>query len=426
MKKLFLFVLFVFSNTFFTLYAIESDLIVLNKNWQFSEAQTEKWLSATVPGTVHGDLIQHQLLPDPFFGLNEEKIQWVENKDWEYKTTFTVNADQLKRGGAKLVFEGLDTYADVYLNGSLLLKSDNMFVGYSSEVKKVLREGENRLQIYFHSPITHVLPQWASNGFNYPADNDHLDKKLSIFTRKAPYSYGWDWGIRMVTSGVWRPITLKFYDLATIDDVYVRQLSLSNQLAQLSNKIEINGISAQTEKAELVVNYSLKGQSVFSKTQSLDIQPGINAITVPVEITNPQRWMPLGWGEAVLYDMSVAIVQEGKTIAEKSQRIGLRTIRLVNEPDEFGESFYFEVNGIPMYAKGANYIPSDAILTNVTTERYQEIFRNITEANMNIVRVWGGGTYEDNRFYDLADEKGILVWQDFMFGCTTYPHDPTF
>ncbi len=398
----------------------------MDKGWQFTEAGVEKWLPAAIPGTIHGDLLSHKLLPNPFFGNNEEKIQWVENKDWEYKTVFNVTEEQLQNDAATLVFEGLDTYADVYLNGALLLKSDNMFVGYSCQVNKLLRIGENRLHIYFHSPIKQVLPQWASNGFDYPADNDHSDKKLSIFTRKAPYSFGWDWGIRMVTSGIWRPVSLNFYNLATIEDLHIRQLSLSDRSAQLSNELEISGVLSQPEKAELNVECRLEGKLVCAKNITINIQPGKNLISVPLEIPDPQRWMPHGWGNPVLYTITAQVIRNGNAVAEKSQRIGLRTIRLVNEKDAVGESFYFEVNGIPMYAKGANYIPSDAILPHVTTERYQEIFRNITAANMNIVRVWGGGAYEDNRFYDLADENGILVWQDFMFGCTTYPHDSTF
>lgn len=404
----------------------EPTTIFLDKNWEFSEVGTGNWLSATVPGTVQGDLINHKLLPNPFYGTNEEKIQWVENRDWEYKTTFNIESRQLQFDATAMVFEGLDTYADVYLNGSLLLKSDNMFVGYSAEVKKVLKVGKNHLNILFHSPINYLLPQWNSNGFNYPADNDHHEKKMSIFTRKAPYSFGWDWGIRMVTSGVWRPISIHFYNLASIDDLHVRQLELTDKIARLSNNLELTGVLPQTEKAELTIDYILDGKSIVSTTRAIDIQPGKNSYSTPVEIKNPQRWMPHGWGKPNLYTITASVIKQGKTEAVKTQRIGLRTIRLVNEKDAVGESFYFEVNGIPMYAKGANYIPSDAILTNVTTERYQKIFHNITAANMNMVRVWGGGTYEDNRFYDLADENGILVWQDFMFGCTTYPHDPTF
>ncbi|EDO13798.1 glycosyl hydrolase family 2, sugar binding domain protein [Bacteroides ovatus ATCC 8483] len=403
-----------------------SEVVVLNTGWEFSQAGTELWRPAQVPGTVHQDLINHKQLPDPFYGINEQKIQWVENEDWEYRTAFTVTPEQLKRDDAQLVFEGLDTYADVYLNGALLLKADNMFVGYTIPVKSQLRIGENLLHIYFHSPIRQTLPQYNSNGFNYPADNDHHDKHLSIFSRKAPYSYGWDWGIRMVTSGIWRPVTIRFYDAASISDYHVKQLALTDQLANLSNELEINNILSRPLQAEVRINTSFEGSAEKSISQAITLQPGINHVSIPSEVASPVRWMPNGWGKPALYDFSAQIIVEDKVVAEQSHRIGLRTVRLVNEKDKDGESFYFEVNGVPMFAKGANYIPQDALLTNVTTERYQTLFRDIREANMNVIRVWGGGTYEDDRFYDLADENGILVWQDFMFACTPYPFDPTF
>lgn len=403
-----------------------SDVMLLNTDWEFSRVGTEKWMSAVVPGTVHQDLIRHKLLPDPFYGTNEKLIQWVENEDWEYRTSFTVTEEQLKRDDAQLIFEGLDTYADVYLNGSLLLEADNMFVGYTLPVKPVLRLGENFLHIYFHSPIRRTLPQYESNGFNYPADNDHHEKHLSVFSRKAPYSYGWDWGIRMVTSGVWRPAAIRFYDVATIGDYHVRQLELTDGKALLSNELQINSTLPQQASAELEISISLEGKEISVIKEEITLQPGGNCFTLPAEIANPVRWMPNGWGNPTLYDFSSRVIYNNKVVAEQSHRIGLRTIRLVNEKDADGESFYFEVNGVPMFAKGANYIPQDALLPSVTTERYQTLFRDIKEANMNVVRVWGGGTYEDNRFYDLADENGILVWQDFMFACTPYPSDPAF
>ena len=403
-----------------------SEILPLDEGWTFAQVGTDNWRPAVVPGTVHQDLLRHKLLPNPFYGTNEKKIQWVENEDWEYKTTFLVTPEQLSRGAAQITFEGLDTYADVFLNGSLLLKSDNMFVAYSVPVKEVLRAGENRLHILFHSPIKQTLSQWESNGFDYPADNDHHDKHLSIFTRKAPYSYGWDWGIRMVTSGIWRPVTLKFYDMATIDDYHVKQLSLTDEKALLSNELEINNVSGKEEMVEVLASYSLKDGDSGTVKQTVALSPGKNYINLPMTIEKPVRWMPNGWGKPVLYDFSAQVVFGGKVIAEKHHRIGLRMVRLVNEKDKYGESYYFEVNGIPMFAKGANFIPNDALLPAMTTERYQTLFRDIKEANMNVIRVWGGGTYEDDRFYELADENGILVWQDFMFACTAYPADPTF
>lgn len=403
-----------------------SEVIILDSGWEFAKAGTKKWMPATVPGTVHQDLMRQNQLPNPFYGTNEKKIQWVENEDWEYKTSFIVSEEQLIRDDAQLIFEGLDTYADVYLNGALVLKAENMFVGYTLPVKSILRKGENLLHIYFHSPIRQTLPQYASNGFNYPADNDHLDEHLSVFSRKAPYSYGWDWGIRMVTCGIWRPVTLRFYDVASVTDYHVKQLSLTDEKARLSNEILIHKITPGETLTEIKIEITLEDDFVSEVTRQVILKPGMNQITLPAEISSPERWMPNGWGKPVLYDFSVQVVTHGQTVAEKSHRIGLRTVRVVNEKDKDGESFYFEVNGIPLFAKGANYIPQDALLPNVTPERYQTLFRDIKEANMNMVRVWGGGTYEENLFYDLADENGILVWQDFMFACTPYPSDPTF
>ena len=403
-----------------------SEVMLLDTGWEFSQSGTEKWMPATVPGTVHQDLISHELLPNPFYGMNEKKIQWVENEDWEYRTSFIVSEEQLNRDGIQLIFEGLDTYADVYLNGSLLLKADNMFVGYTVPVKSVLRKGENHLYIYFHSPIRQTLPQYASNGFNYPADNDHHEKHLSVFTRKAPYSYGWDWGIRMVTSGVWRPVTLRFYDVATISDYHVRQVSLTDETARLSNELIVNQILSQEVPAEVRVRVSLDGTAVAEVKQQVKLQPGINHITLPSEVTNPVRWMPNGWGEPALYDFEAVIKVDGKVIASQKERIGLRTIKVVKEKDDQGESFYFIVNGEPMFAKGANFIPDDALLPNITEERYRQLFKDVKDANMNMIRVWGGGIYEDDAFYQAADENGILVWQDFIFACTTYPSDPAF
>lgn len=299
-----------------------------------------------------------------------------------------------------------------------------MFVGHAVPVKDVLRAGENRLSVYFHSPIKQTLPQWASNGFDYPADNDHFEQHLSVFTRKAPYSYGWDWGIRMVTCGIWRPVTLQFYDCARVDDFHTRQLSLTDSLAVLSNRLEVRALSERD--AEIRVTCALSGREVSRASRNVRLSAGLNVLELPLEIQSPQRWMPNGWGKPVLYDCVVEVVCGGDTVAEQRQRIGLRTFRVVNKEDADGESFYFEVNGIPMFAKGANFIPGDALLPRMDEERYRALFRDVKEANMNVVRVWGGGVYEDDCFYDLADENGVLIWQDFMFACTAYPGDAAF
>lgn len=402
------------------------EFVGLDTCWTFSNVANGDWLPAVVPGTVHQDLLRHNLLPNPFYGTNEQKVQWVENEDWAYQTTFTLSESQIARQAARLVFEGLDTYADVYLNGALLFSSDNMFKAYEADVKDLLRLGENRLYVLFHSPIRKALPQWETNGFEYPADNDHAEKKVSVFTRKAPYSYGWDWGIRLVTCGIWRPVFLQLYDVARIDDYLVKQLSLNDNEARLDNRLEVWNVADSVVAADVEIVCTLSGETVSQAKKKIVLQPGMNLVQIPQTIDKPQRWMPNGWGNPTLYQFSAKVVCDGKAIAEKQHRIGLRTLRVVTEKDNQGESFYFEVNGIPMFAKGANYIPSDALLPSVTSERYERLFRDIKEANMNMIRVWGGGVYEDDRFYDLADENGILIWQDFMFACTTYPADATF
>lgn len=401
-------------------------VINLNSSWEFSQADKDEWLSASVPGTVQSDLINHKLLPDPFYGVNEQKIQWVENKEWIYRTTFILNKEDLNFQSALLSFKGLDTYADIYLNGSLLERTDNMFIAYDIQVKNILREGKNNLMIYFHSPIKHTLPQYYTNGFNYPADNDHNPIRTSIYSRKAPYSYGWDWGIRIVTSGIWRPVTLTLFNNAIIDDIYVHQTKVTEKLAVLDNVVTVNSVDTVIKKAKINLYYSYKDNLPVCVRKDISLSPGKNIIMIPLSIDKPNLWMPNGWGEACMYDFTTEVIVDNKIVSCKKQRIGLRSLKVINEKDEHGESFYFEVNGRPMFAKGANYVPSDIILTNVTKEKYEHLFKEVKESNMNMLRVWGGGVYEDDIFYDLADENGILIWQDFMFACTAYPSDPNF
>ncbi len=398
----------------------------LHSDWTFCQVGDTLWSDAKVPGTIHQDLLNHNRIPNPFYGMNEEAVQWVENEDWMYRTSFVVTEEQLNRDAAVLELDGLDTYADVFLNGALILRSDNMFVGHKVPVKSVLRKGENRLLIRFRSAVKEALPQWETNGFDYPADNDHSSKRVSIYTRKAPYSYGWDWGIRLATCGIWRPVRLVFSDVARIEDYYVRQASVSASKADVDNRLEITNVTFQPVSALLKVAYHYSANDTKEVQKQIELRPGENTVSLPVMIDNPHLWMPNGWGEPSLYKFTASVSVDGVEVASQERQVGLRSIRVVMEDDEHGKSFYFEVNGYPMFAKGANFIPDDALLPNVTTERYKRIFEDVKAANMNMLRVWGGGIYEDDKFYDEADRNGILIWQDFLFACTTYPHDPLF
>lgn len=398
----------------------------LHSDWTFCQVGDTLWSDAKVPGTIHQDLLNHNRIPNPFYGMNEEAVQWVENEDWMYRTSFVVTEEQLNRDAAVLELDGLDTYADVFLNGALILRSDNMFVGHKVPIKSVLRKGENRLLIRFRSAVKEALPQWETNGFDYPADNDHSSKRVSIYTRKAPYSYGWDWGIRLATCGIWRPVRLVFSDVARIEDYYVRQASVSASKADVDNRLEITNVTSQPVSALLKVAYHYSANDTKEVQKQIELRPGENTVSLPVMIDNPHLWMPNGWGEPSLYKFTASVSVDGVEVASQERQVGLRSIRVVMEDDEHGKSFYFEVNGHPMFVKGANFIPDDALLPNVTTERYKRIFEDVKAANMNMLRVWGGGIYEDDKFYDEADRNGILIWQDFLFACTTYPHDPLF
>ncbi|MHB9055305.1 MAG: beta-mannosidase [Paludibacteraceae bacterium] len=409
-------------------YAQQSETMRLNDNWQFSESGKNKWKNAVVPGSVQRDLIRLNELPDPYWSTNEKLVQWVEDKNWDYRKTFTVNAEQLAHDDALLSFEGLDTYADVFLNGSKILSADNMFIGYEISVKKLLKTGENSLYIRFYSPIQYMMPAHLTTGFDYPADNDHRIPRMSVYSRKAPYHFGWDWGIRMVQIGIWRPVSITFYNQVQIRDFWLQQIEINKDKANLNNHLEIYSLSKNPVKATLTIDYNpITFNSQHQRLQKeFTLTGGQNLINIPLQIDNPLLWMPVGWGKQTIYNFKATISIDGQKIAEKQVKTGLRTIELVREKDKDGRSFYFKVNGIPFFAKGANYIPGEIINTQQDKAYYDLLFENIEAANMNMIRVWGGGFYEDNYFYQLADEKGVLIWQDFMFGCTTYPHDPAF
>lgn len=398
----------------------------LHTNWTFCQVGDTLWSDAKVPGTVHQDLLNHNRIPNPFYGMNEQAVQWVENEDWMYRTSFVVDEHQLGRDAAVLEMDGLDTYADVFLNGALILRSDNMFVGYKVQVKPVLRKGVNRLLVRFRSPVKEVLPQLQTNGFDYPASNDHSPWRTSVYTRKAPYSYGWDWGIRLATCGIWRPVRLVFSDVARIEDYYVCQEAVTQAKADVDNRLEINNVTSNTVSALLKVDYHYSDSDMKEIRKHIELRPGANTVSLPVSIDKPHLWMPNGWGEPSLYKFTASLSVDGVEIAKQERNVGLRTVRVVMDDDEYGKSFYFVVNGKPMFAKGANFIPDDALLPNVTQERYKRIFEDVKAANMDMLRVWGGGIYEDDEFYDEADRNGILIWQDFMFACSSYPHDPLF
>jgi len=401
---------------------------IINSPWEFRQMKSGEWMRATVPGTVHTDLLDNKKIEDPFYRTNERDLQWIDKENWEYKTYFNVSPTTLSKEKIELIFNGLDTYADVFLNGTKILSADNMFRTWTVNVKDILRKEKNELHVVLFSPIKKGLELYTKFDLPLPASNDQSEngglgkKKVSIHTRKAGYHYGWDWGPRFVTSGIWRPIEIKAWSTAVIDDCYVVTSKIDDNVAKLEGQITVNALT----KGSYRLVTKLNGDKVVEIEQKLSA--GTNTIHTEFSIDNPKLWWPVGLGDAYLYTITQELFLEDVLVDSKEIKTGVRTIQLIQkkDADKKGASFNFQVNGVPVFAKGANYIPNDLFLPRVTLEDYEAVINSAVEANMNMLRVWGGGIYENDDFYRLCDEKGLLVWQDFMFACSMYPDTPEF
>lgn len=393
--------------------------IEIKNQWEVRQVGKENWMKASVPGTVHQDLLSNGLIKDPFYGLNEFDLAWIENEDWEYRTKFTVSKKQLTQENRELFFKGLDTYADVYLNDSLILKADNMFRSWEADCGRLLKEGENELKIIFRSPVKIGMEKLNKLGFLIPVQNEQAPKgkQNSVFTRKAAYHFGWDWGPRLVTSGIWQPVYLRTWSGARIKDVYLQQKNLSKETAAYTSGIEV----IATKDLEGTVEISVDGNKV--KSEKVNLKKGTNTLNLDLTIANPELWWTAGLGNAKLYKVKTSLLLGDNEIDFKESKLGVRTLRVVQEPDSSGKSFYVELNGVPVFMKGADYIPGDNLIPRVDTLKYNRVIDEALSANMNVLRVWGGAVYETDYFYDLCAEKGIMLYQDFMFACSMYPGD---
>ncbi|PWN62470.1 beta-mannosidase [Chryseobacterium viscerum] len=376
-----------------------------SENWQFKNSKDQNWLPAKVPGTVHLDLMDNKMIPDPFKDENEKKVQWVENEDWEYQSGFVVSPQELKNDNIDLVFNGLDTFSEIYLNGKLLKKTDNMFRKWNIPVKQYLKAGNNTLQIKFTSAVNAGKELAKKVPFTMP-------ESPRSFMRKAQYQFGWDWGPRLVTAGIWKDVQLEFWNNAKIITVKNIQSKFAEDL-RFEVEIEVQNAG----------DYTLDLNKIHKR---ISLKKGTHTITIPYNTSGMELWQPNGRGDAHLHHFEVKLSKDQKNIDVKNIRIGVRTVELVQEKDEKGKSFYFKVNGHPLYIKGTNWIPGDSFSPRMTKEKYQKLIKDTKDANMNMIRIWGGGIYEDDEFYKACDENGILVWQDFMFAGSFYPADEAF
>lgn len=381
-----------------------TEQVNLGGAWRMREADSETWHSAHVPGSVYADLMADGTMPDPFWRENELDAFERMKKDYVYQRTFTVTEAQLAHAHVELVCEGLDTLAHVSLNGREIAFADNMHITWVWDVKEQLHTGENTLEIRFDSPILYCAkkaeeaPGWESSdatpGFR------HL--------RKAHCMFGWDWGPRLPDVGIWRPIFLRTWDAARLENALMLQAH-HDGVVDVTIRPEIAGESAWSAE-------------ITAPDGEVLTLPETTATEQVITIEHPQLWWPNGLGKQPLYRVTVRLAT-GDT---RMWRIGLRTMTVSREKDEWGEEFCHVVNGVKVFAMGADYIPEDNILARVTPERTRRLLEDCKAANFNAIRVWGGGYYPDDAFYDICDELGLLVWQDLMYACAFYDLTPDF
>jgi len=391
----------------------------LNNGWDFKYNKDDAWISASVPGNIHLDLLENDLIPDPFFGQNENDLQWISDEDWVYRMSFIPNKNILSRKNIELFFHGIDTYADVYLNDIKVIRADNMFHPWRAKVKDIIKDGDNELIVHFRSALKEKSLIINSLDYSLPADNDQAGK-TSPFTRKAPYHFGWDWGPCFVTSGLCGSVELFGWDDWFVDQVCIVNKEVSKEKAKLCVEVNINSIS--NNDLSVNINEAMTGQKDKHKAE---IKPGHNILEFPVSIENPNLWWPVGHGPQPLHEFSIDIQTEFHTQTIK-KKIGIRDVFIKRELDGRGESFEIHINGKPIYSKGANWIPADSFVQRLTKADYRGLLSDAVKANMNTLRIWGGGIYEPDYFYELCDEMGIMIWQDFMFACSMYPADKEF
>jgi beta-mannosidase len=392
----------------------QNAVLALDHGWQFRQVTSAPqqpeagWLPATVPGDVHLDLLANKKIDDPFYRDNEPKLQWIENESWEYRLSFDVTAAMLARSNVDLVFNGLDAAAQVYVNGAEVLAADNMFRIWRVPVKGRLHVGKNILRVAFPSPIKAAAEVAARDPWQQKTKTE-----AKTYIRKAAYEYGWDWGPRFVTSGIWRPAQIEAWDKVRIADFAIRQRDVSNAVAHADAEVEVEAASAGSAKVS--VQYTDNGKPVTLSTVAT-LHAGRNVIDLPVEIRQPRLWYPAGYGDQPLYEFTAQVGAGGQAAETRKVKAGLRSVVLDRHLDQWGRSFQLMVNGIPVFAKGADVIPFDSFPNRVTTADYRRILQSARDANMNMIRHWGGGYYETDEFYSICDELGIMVWQDFMFG----------
>lgn len=385
----------------------------LNGNWVMNERGSEAFVEAKVPGSVLSNLLVGHRVQDPFYGTNEEEVRELFKRDYFFSTEFEIIPELYEQERVRLCCKGVDTLARVYVNNMLVGTCDNMHRTYNFEVKQYLHPGFNTVMFEMLSPINYITSHTPASG----KETDYAPEgcqKGNQYLRKAHCMFGWDWGANIPDCGIWRSVDLVGYSLIKIDDVLISQ---KHEKKKVTLDIKV--------KAELIRNdhYIIQGELITpdGKVSAITETLTSDEVTLTMEIENPKLWWPHGFGEQPLYTVSIfALDMNGNQWDSKTYRIGLRTLSVSQQKDEFGKEFCFVCNGIKIFAMGANYVPEDTIYSFITKEKIDYLLKSAIRCNFNTIRIWGGGYYPSDTFYDLCDEYGIIVWQDLMFACNIY------
>ncbi len=399
--------------------ACSDTYLSLHGTWRVAQVDGNTHLDGQVPGLVHHDLVEQDMVPDPFYGMNEVDQQWVGDSDWEYSRTFELTREQVERSSVILDARGLDTVASVFINDQPVGTSDNMFVNNRWNVKPFVRAGTNRIRIEFLSARRVSNERFAAADSKLHSWGPPMPwfGKHRVYLRKCQCHSGWDWGPCFLVQGIWRDLGVECRNGPKLLAVTHRQEHGGHGV-----RLTVRAILDVPVSMTADVTFRIAGQSAAA---ACDLEAGEQIIEETLSIPQPDLWWPNGLGDQPLYELTVTVKGRGET-DRLVQRIGFRTIELVREPDDVGESFFFRVNGKPVFAKGANWIPGDSFDSRLTDGQIEWDLDSAAAAHHNMIRVWGGGIYERDRFYERCDELGLMVWQDFMFACADYPADEAF
>jgi beta-mannosidase len=387
----------------------------LSNRWEFRRVGDSRWIPATVPGNCYTDLLSNAIIPDPFIADNEKGVQWIDTCSWDYRTVFMPDEKLLSCRNRLLQFDGIDTYAEVFLNGKKILYADNMFRIWEVDVTDFLLRGPNELLVRF-SP---AMKKAAEAAAAYPQKLPGGDR---VFTRKAAFQWGWDFGPKFLGCGIWKEVRLVGRSGLNITDVCVKETRFKGKDALLKIELAVDGAQASDATVEVVTENDV--QPVL--TQRVKLSAGNNKIAVRLPVRRVKRWFTHQLGNPFCYDFRLSVRTSAGDSAVRKLTYGIRELELVQQKDSIGRSFFFRLNGIPVFMKGANLVPPDHFVHRIDSATQARLIADARSSNFNMIRIWGGGIYPDDRFYELCDRNGILVWQDFMAACSMIPADKSF